>query len=169
MPGLPRSAVRNLIALAHGRTSSYPINDIGAIALGRWQFWQLRCRMGAMSFVKVTCASGESGVACRAHVEFGSVRKTTAMTTGAPRAIIPANLGFHIMILPCNRSRVVELPATPPHNTPLGTYRRFNPGASETGRHYHRSALRTPKLGLRGLGESLAPQITPSPPGRGLG
>src|SRR5258708_891968 len=34
-----------LIALAHGRTSLYVRNDMGAIWLGRWQLWQLFWRM----------------------------------------------------------------------------------------------------------------------------
>src|SRR5262245_623847 len=29
------------------------MSDIGAIELGRWQFWQLRWSIGAISFVKV--------------------------------------------------------------------------------------------------------------------
>ena len=35
------------------------MSDIGASELGRWQFWQLRWRIGAMSLVKVTagCAA----------------------------------------------------------------------------------------------------------------
>ena len=55
-PGLSRSAVRCLMLLAHGRTSSYVIKDIGAIPSARWQFWQLRCRIDAISRVKVTSA-----------------------------------------------------------------------------------------------------------------
>src|SRR5215510_2613710 len=49
--------VRVLIVRAHGRTSSYVMSDIGATPLGRWQFWQLRCRIGAISFANVTCCS----------------------------------------------------------------------------------------------------------------
>src|SRR2546425_5265951 len=36
--GLSRRPVRYLIDLAHGRTSSYVINDIGATPFERWQF-----------------------------------------------------------------------------------------------------------------------------------
>jgi len=37
--GISRLPVRILIALAHGRTSSYVVSDIGAIPpFGRWQF-----------------------------------------------------------------------------------------------------------------------------------
>src|SRR5262249_39692937 len=43
--------VRCLIARAYGRTSSYVESDIGATPSARWQFSQLRRRMGAMSFV----------------------------------------------------------------------------------------------------------------------
>src|SRR5262245_49381495 len=48
--------VRALMALAYGRTSSYVDSDIGATPSARWQFSQLRCRTGAISFVYVTCA-----------------------------------------------------------------------------------------------------------------
>src|SRR5262245_36659122 len=40
--GISRFETRRLIALAHGRASSYVINDIGATDPGRWQFWQDR-------------------------------------------------------------------------------------------------------------------------------
>src|SRR5262249_53999424 len=43
--------VRCLIALAYGRTSSNVVSGIGATPSARWQFWQLRCRIGAISFV----------------------------------------------------------------------------------------------------------------------
>jgi hypothetical protein len=46
-----------LIELAHGRTSSYVRSDIGAMAPGRWQSWQDRWRMGAMSLVNVGVGS----------------------------------------------------------------------------------------------------------------
>ena len=46
--GLSR-LVRCLMLRAQGRTSSYVISDIGAMESGRWQFWQLRWRIGAMS------------------------------------------------------------------------------------------------------------------------
>src|SRR5262245_41014512 len=48
--------VRCLMALAYGRTCSYVDSAIGATPSARWQFSQLRCRIGAMSFVYVTCA-----------------------------------------------------------------------------------------------------------------
>ena len=56
-PRLLRSAVRVLMARAHGRTSSYVSSDIGATDAGRWHSWQLRCRIGAMSLAKVTSCS----------------------------------------------------------------------------------------------------------------
>src|SRR5262245_50631319 len=49
-----RSAVLAFIALAQGRASSYVSSDMGATESGRWQAWHFRCRMGAISFVKVT-------------------------------------------------------------------------------------------------------------------
>src|SRR6478672_4762419 len=59
--------VRCLMALAHGRTSSYVERDIGATPSARWQFSQLRCRTGAMSFVYVTCAG--AGTDCAVNVD----------------------------------------------------------------------------------------------------
>src|SRR5438552_3111321 len=52
--GISRAAVFCLIDRAHGRTSWYVRSDIGAIAPGRWQFWQERWRIGATSFANVT-------------------------------------------------------------------------------------------------------------------
>ena len=52
--GISRASTFRLIDRDHGRTSSYVTSDIGAIAPGRWQLWQLRCRIGSTSFVKVT-------------------------------------------------------------------------------------------------------------------
>src|SRR5262245_38410130 len=54
VPCLLRMLVRRLIAAANGRASSYVNSDIGASELGWWQFWQLRCRIGATSRVNVT-------------------------------------------------------------------------------------------------------------------
>src|SRR5262245_4075010 len=53
-PRLVPSPVRVFMARAYGLASSYVRSDIGATESGRWQFWQLRCRMGAMSFANVT-------------------------------------------------------------------------------------------------------------------
>src|SRR5216684_6576707 len=47
-------AVRAFMERAQGLASSYVRSDMGATESGRWQSWQLRWRMGAMSFVKVT-------------------------------------------------------------------------------------------------------------------
>src|SRR5258707_15006282 len=57
--------VRCLIAFAQGRTSSYDTRDIGATPSGRWQFWQLRARTGAMSFANVTLSGTAAGSARR--------------------------------------------------------------------------------------------------------
>ena len=43
--------LRDWIERAHGRTSSYVVSGIGPAPFGRWQFSQLRWRIGAMSFV----------------------------------------------------------------------------------------------------------------------
>src|SRR5262245_10853025 len=73
VPCLLRMDVRRLIAAANGRTSSYVSSDIGASELGRWQFWQLRWRIGAMSFVNVT-----PDVEGAWPVRFAGVRNATA-------------------------------------------------------------------------------------------
>jgi hypothetical protein len=62
--GISRPTTFSRFARAHGRVSSYVSSDIGAIAPGRWQFWQARCRMGATSFAKVTCPVGGASVEC---------------------------------------------------------------------------------------------------------
>ena len=49
--GLPTRPVRYFMARAHGRACSYVSSDIGATDSGRWHCWQLRSRIGAMSFV----------------------------------------------------------------------------------------------------------------------
>src|SRR5262245_59648693 len=58
--------VRCFIARAQGRTSSYVVSAIGATPSGRWQFWQLRCRIGAMCLLKVTSADEALCCACSA-------------------------------------------------------------------------------------------------------
>jgi hypothetical protein len=70
--------VRCFIERAQGRTSSYVISDIGATEFGRWHVWQLRCRIGATSFVKVGAV--ELCVATRAGT------KTTRAATSASSA-----------------------------------------------------------------------------------
>src|SRR5262245_36407087 len=57
-PGLSRGCVRSLSARAYARTASYEISDIGATDPGWWHDWQLRCRIGATSLVKVCAAAG---------------------------------------------------------------------------------------------------------------
>ena len=42
---------RELMGVPEGSDMS----GIGPAPFGRWQFWQLRCRIGAMSLAKVTC------------------------------------------------------------------------------------------------------------------
>src|SRR5436190_20407424 len=76
---LLRMAVRRLIDAAYGRTSSYVVSDIGASEFGRWQFWQLRCRIGAMSFVNVgvpASARDRAGVARAATARIGKTART---------------------------------------------------------------------------------------------
>src|SRR4051812_29793403 len=81
VPCLLRIAVRRLIDAAYGRTSSYVSSGIGAREFGRWQFWQLRCRIGAMSFVNVTVPAAARGLA-------GAVMAAKESATTATRTAV---------------------------------------------------------------------------------
>ena len=73
----------------------------GASELGRWQLWQLSCRIGAMSFAKVT---GSSPGACPADRGAGaSSSASTGMTPSSP----VAGAG-HDAILPWNMRRIPD-------------------------------------------------------------
>jgi hypothetical protein len=65
----------------------YVSSDIGAIEPGRWQFWQARCRIGAMSFENVTSFGAVS--AARAA---NWMRHTTDPTTSVEFLIIATSL-----------------------------------------------------------------------------
>src|SRR5690242_13063869 len=56
--GISRRTTFSLIERAQGRASLYVRSAIGAIDPARWQFWQERSRMGAMSLEKVASATG---------------------------------------------------------------------------------------------------------------
>ena len=58
--GISRAITLVLIALAHGRASSYDSSDIGATSPGRWQFAHLPYMIGATSFANVgaACVAG---------------------------------------------------------------------------------------------------------------
>src|SRR5437867_6880605 len=88
-PARGPTPVRSFIARAHGRTSSYVTRDIGATPSGRWQFWQLRCRIGAMSLAKVTSGLGEGCGDC-AVVAAGSM--TTAMAARTHRVRLMSDI-----------------------------------------------------------------------------
>ena len=51
--GISRATTLALIALAHGRASSYDSSDIGATSPGRWQFAHLLNMIGATSLANV--------------------------------------------------------------------------------------------------------------------
>src|SRR5260370_20591412 len=53
--GISRLLTRSFIARAQGLASLYVSRDIGAISSGRWHRTQERYRIGATSFVNVTC------------------------------------------------------------------------------------------------------------------
>src|SRR5918993_5493170 len=54
--GISRATTLALIALAHGRASSYDSSDIGATSPGRWQFAHLLYMIGATSLANVGTA-----------------------------------------------------------------------------------------------------------------
>src|SRR5262245_3277559 len=56
--GISRLETFARIERAQGRASSKVWSDIGAIDPGRWQSWQDRWKIGAMSFVKVGAPAG---------------------------------------------------------------------------------------------------------------
>jgi hypothetical protein len=68
----------------------YVRRDIGAISSGRWQRTHERYRIGATSFVNVTCA-GAVGAFCAAAVEAIAAAMAKA---SRPRAADLKNLGF---------------------------------------------------------------------------
>jgi hypothetical protein len=53
-------------------------SDIGATPFGRWQFWQLRCRIGAMSFANVTSLAAGAGRCARPAAGASSASAATA-------------------------------------------------------------------------------------------
>src|SRR5690349_19019489 len=55
--GILRLITASLIALAHGRASSYERSENGAAWPGRWHVWQLRCKTGATSLANVGAAA----------------------------------------------------------------------------------------------------------------
>src|ERR1043166_3664780 len=72
--GISRCATRCLIDRAQGRAPSYAMNDIGATVPGRWQTWQLRCKIGATSLLKVT---GALASAARAGPDAATAQRET--------------------------------------------------------------------------------------------
>src|SRR5262245_33381430 len=76
--------VRVLIARDHGRTSSYVVSGIGATPLELWQCWQLRCRMGATSLVKVTSPPDPVWAAGDVAIDVVTIKATPTLgTSGA--------------------------------------------------------------------------------------
>ena len=62
---------------------------MGARACGRWHFWQLRCRMGAMSLLNV----GASGAAWAA-AECGEAATTSAARPRRPASFEVFDMGI---------------------------------------------------------------------------
>ena len=60
---MSRVRTRCLMARAHGRASWYVISDMGADVPGRWHDWQLFCKIGATSLLKVTGLSSAAAYA----------------------------------------------------------------------------------------------------------
>ena len=86
--------VRCLIARAQGRTSSYVVSGICPPPPTLWQFSQLRCMIGAMSFVYVTCEPAPAG--CCAVTPDGASRPT-ATTVASPSPTV--HLQFSVITL----------------------------------------------------------------------
>src|SRR6266852_1449018 len=81
--GISRLTTLALTDRAQGRASSKVSNDIGAIDPGRWQSWQDRWRMGAMSLVKVTCVLAAAAESCAV----GTADRISTPTTSPSTAI----------------------------------------------------------------------------------
>src|SRR5262249_57349550 len=64
--GISRLTTFALIDRAQGRASSNVSKDIGAIDPGRWQSWHERCRIGAISLVKVSAGAAGTAEFCAA-------------------------------------------------------------------------------------------------------
>src|SRR5262245_10217047 len=75
--GIWWTLTRSLIALTHGRTTSYVVSDIGAIDPTRWQSWHFAWKIGATSLAKVGLPPAARASA-RAE---GSARPATIATT----------------------------------------------------------------------------------------
>src|SRR5213593_4900971 len=103
--GISRCETFAFIERAHGRASSYVINDIGAIESGRWHFVQEACRIGATSFVNVTWPAAAVVGRCAETLEGALI---AAMTI----AIRPTDTDPRERVL---RKRLIVLP-------PLRTY-----------------------------------------------
>src|SRR5438034_360885 len=104
-PALGPMPVRCLMARAQGRTSSYVTSDIGATPSGRWQFWQLRWRIGAICFEKVMSAGA---AACPA---FTVIVAATPMSGGRSNATPDAYL--QPMFLPTAIAHTPSKPVPP--------------------------------------------------------
>src|ERR1700681_420460 len=87
--GISRLVTRSFIARAQGRASLYVISDIGAISSGRWHRTQERLRIGATSFVNVTCADAVGAVCAVTVVAMA----TATAKAGRPRAADLKNRG----------------------------------------------------------------------------
>ena len=82
--GISRATTLDLIALAHGRASSYESSDIGATSPGRWQFAHLLNMIGATSLANVgaECVAGD----CAETLKDAST--ATPETTNAKRFMV---------------------------------------------------------------------------------
>src|SRR6476469_7001835 len=81
--GISRATTLVLIALAHGRASSYDNSDIGATSPGRWQLAHLLNMIGATSFANVGAAACAGVGDCAVPVSDAST--ATPTTTNASR------------------------------------------------------------------------------------
>ena len=124
------------------------MSDIGASAFGRWHFWQLRCRIGAMSLVNVGCSTA----VCAAT---GADARASAAS--------PTRLASRLNLRVLSIMMRILTPARPAHSVPVPV-RLFYPTS--------RSSVATPGPSPPATardapaGASLLPVTTVMPPSR---
>src|SRR5262245_18145153 len=72
---------------------------------GRWQFWQLRCRNGEMSFVKVTSAEGAGNADSTARRAIATKGSANAAAATRPRPLCHERFSPGAMSTSCCRGQ----------------------------------------------------------------
>src|SRR5918993_2185021 len=128
--GISRATTFDLIALAHGRASSYDSSDIGATSPGRWQFAHLPYMIGATSLANVgTVLSDRPGGPVKDAVGGDCAETLNDASTATPET--------------SNAKRFMVAPWRPPSLTTRATAGKANRklfgGVWRAGRHrFHR-------------------------------